>query len=88
MDYLSPAELRLLERRLRAAFRSLRSRWTINGRIFGDAMICQDMIAKVRFERRARRQTPAWYFGPNYWGPQIDMLIRDAAKGGLCVQAA
>lgn len=87
MDYMTAPELRMLERRLRAALQVLRTRWTsIGGRIFGDAMICQDMLRKVRFERRARRATGRDFMA--FWGPQIDTLLRSAAKGGLGVASA
>lgn len=80
-------ELRQVERRLRAALPALRARWTLNGREFGDALVCRDVLRRVRFERRRHGWTTADFFLA-LWMPQIDMLCRDAAKGGLCVQAA
>lgn len=77
------ARYRVAERRLRAAYRQLKPRWTFNGRVLGDAMVARDALAMVRFERRVRRHPSEMVL--NLWGAQIDTLCRRAgARGGSC----
>lgn len=76
----TPASLRHLERRLRAASRSLAATMP-----FGPDQVAAGLLRRVQFERRRRfnRGTPLCVFGRNGLGPLIAMTVAQASKGGL-----
>jgi hypothetical protein len=76
------AQYRLAERRLRVAYRALKPAWSYRGRMFGQALVARDVLAVIRFERRAARGPLASMLA--LWQPQIDALCRAAVKGGSC----